>query len=244
MNISPPILQDKWSSYFPFLPPPPLCSIKEPVIQTRKDGFYEDTRWLSPQSAGSYSLPQHFIFSHFIGQSHIRTSLDLGTSPHWLLLLTSESPQHVIWALGKRLLTRSRGGTKSACLTFWISSTEAWFTYSAWELEPRWRNQGFWAELPPRGHTPYNGSSWNLGLRSGVLGAWEVQFWQILGAPDAAGGEQPEQSRKWGPQENLASEDTIISMPRSAEGRLGPGDSTVFGKPHSMPKAESEPDRL
>ena len=100
MNKSPPILQDKckviFASYFTFLPPPPLCSIKEPVIQTRKDGFYEEAKWPSPKSAGSYSLPQHLIFSYFIGQSRIRTSLDLGTSPHWLLLLTSESPPHVI----------------------------------------------------------------------------------------------------------------------------------------------------
>ena len=184
MNTSPPILQDKWSSYFTFLPPPLLCSIKEPVIQTRKDGFYEDTRWPSPQSAGSYSLPQHLIFSHFIGQSCIRTRLDLGTSPHWLLLLTSESPQHVTWALGKRLLTRSLGGTKSACLTFWISCIEEWFTYSEWELEPRWRNRGFWAELPPRGHTPL---SWvQLKFRVGFRGPGGPEtcnsdkFWGLL----------------------------------------------------------------
>ena len=40
----------------------------------------------------------------------------------------------------------------------------------------------------------------------------------------------------------MASEDTIISMPRSVEDRLGPGESTVLGKPHAMPKTESEPD--
>ena len=172
-----------------------------------------------------------------------QNKLELGNKPSMAASPESESPQHMIWALGKRFLTRSPGGMENACLTFWISCIETWFTYRAWNLEPRWEKPWFLSRASPSwAHIPILGPVEIQGQVQGSWGPETMQFWQILGAADAAGGEQPEQSRKWGPREDLASEDTIISMPRPAEDRLGPGESTVLGKPHAMPKTESEPD--
>lgn len=104
--------------------------------------------------------------------------------------------------------------------------------------------------FPPRAHTPL---SW-VQLKNGLWlkGPGDLRLCisdKPQGLPKLLMGRRPEatfppragwEMRTTG--EDLASEDTIVLAQRSVEGRLGQGDSTVLGKPHSKQKAECEPD--